>query len=106
MSDPVVRDFIERFMGKAREDGVVMVPREKNLHALAFLQLLPFQAREVIMGLRADQCIGGPLIDHDGSEGEIFEFEVELEQTRVYIKLKLDRTEAKCISFHVGEPKP
>jgi len=101
-----VRNFIERFRREAQKDGVLIVPREKNRHALAFLQLLPFQATEVIMRLGENQCIGGPMKDDDGSVGEIYEFEAKVGQSTVYIKLKLDKTGAKCISFHVSEPKP
>ena len=93
-------DFLVRFQSKARKDGLTIVPRSKNRDTLAFLGLLEYQAKEVIMGLREDQCIAGPLKDFDGSEGEIYEFEAEVQQTTVYIKLKLDSAEAKCISFH------
>ena len=85
---------------KVEADGLQIVPRLKNRHFMAYHELLNYQVREKILGITPDMYIEGPLRDRDGTGGEIWVFSIELAGSTVYVKLKLDRNEAKCISFH------
>ena len=46
--------------------------------------------------LRTDS---GGLVEHEGRDAGLQD-SIEVEESRVYVKLKLDENEAKCISFH------
>ena len=94
-----VLDFLRRFKAKVRDEGIVFIKRQENVHTLAYLGMLTYQAEELILGLAVDDYLRGPMPDDDGSPGEVWEFTVRAHGTNLYIKLKLD-DEAKCVSFH------
>ena len=80
--------------------GLIVIPRRKNLDSLAYLGLIAYQMEKIIKELDESNYVSGPETDHDGSTGEIWKFKVRVEECEVYIKLKLDGTDAKCLSFH------
>lgn len=87
-------------MKKASQGGLNLQPRKKNLDSLARLGLRIEDAEEIVFGLTDEDYVGGPESDEDGSEGEVWIFGVSSGNSMVYIKLKLDPYQAKCLSFH------
>lgn len=70
------------------------------------LELTRNNAKEEILNLTVADYCGGPEPDKD-KPGEIWEFGRLIEDTEVYIKLKIAQVGkekiAKCISFHPAE---
>lgn len=96
-------DFLARFRKTAIDNGLAIVRRSEYMDALALLNWEPTDAKNAIIALTEDCYVSGPDADHDGSEGEIWVFGVEVQGHSIYIKLKLDNKIAKCISFHIAE---
>lgn len=92
--------FLKRFKAKVEIDGLQIVPRSKTRHFMDYIGLLNWQVREMIQRLTPSDYVEGPLTDRDGTSGEIWVFSIMMEGSKVYVKLKLDRNETKCISFH------
>lgn len=90
-------------------DGLVFVERKPNLDALAQMGMTVATAEKIIFSLTAGNYSRGPECDDDGSQGEIWFFTTDQSGHHLYIKLKLDRSAAKCLSFHPTErplPRP
>ena len=85
---------------KAMKQGVRFADRAKNLEGLARLGMLPEHAEDIIFALTDQDYASGPERDRDGSEGEIWVFRKDVGSSVVYIKLKLDKANASCLSFH------
>lgn len=93
-------DFLKRFKKRLTTERFTFVPRELNLNAMAILGIMPADIEQVILDLTASDYCDGPKADEDGSPGEVWIFGTILDRTQIYIKLKLDGSGAKCISFH------
>lgn len=98
-----VLGFLDRFKEKAAQSGLHLQPRKKNLDSLAQLGFRIEDAEEIVNGLTDDDYVGGPESDDDGSEGEVWIFGASSGHAMIYIKLKLDPYQAKCLSFHEAE---
>ena len=70
--------------------------------AVADLGLTLDAAEDIIFSLTERDYVQGPEKDKLGTEGEVWVFGAEECGTTIYIKLKLDRANAKCLSFHPG----
>lgn len=78
--------------------------REKNIHTLSTLGLLPEEVFQILLELTPKNYYRGPSTDYDTNETDcIWEFGVVIEQKQIYIKLKLIRDFVKDISFHFAE---
>ena len=101
-SEEDVRDFLLRFNRSVEESYLIVVPREKNLRIFTRLGLDIDDVEHFIRELSVRQYSEGPLVDDDGSEGEIWIFGMRIQMIDFYIKLKLSE-DAKCLSFHAAE---
>lgn len=95
-----VNQFLRRFKAQVNIKGLKFIPRKVNLDGLANLGLTITDAKAAILALSYLAYSEGPEVDEDGSTGEIWVFGVTIGGQSVYIKLKLDTNEAKCLSFH------
>lgn len=81
--------------------------RDKNLQALADLNLTADQRKEIILHLKVENYVSGPLEDKGKGGGSIWIFGKFIEDIEVYIKLSLfgagGKLYAKCISFHPAD---
>ena len=98
-----VLDFLKEFKAQAATGGMVFVPRRRNREDLDRLGLSVRDAKAMILGLTERDYCRGPETDEDGSAGEIWFFGESFNGSAIYIKLKLDDTAAKCISFHCAD---
>lgn len=96
-----INDFLKRFKTKVDEQGQLpLVPRRENLNALAMLGISRADVKTTVLAFTDAEYRLGPAADHDGTSGEIWEFETDYNGKDIYVKLKLDETVAKCLSFH------
>jgi hypothetical protein len=100
IAQQLAADFLKRFKKEFTRGRFTFVRRETSLQAMAFLGIMPADAEQIILGLTANDYCKGPENDEDGSPGEVWVFGTALDRTQIYIKLKLDASVAKCISFH------
>ncbi len=95
--------FLKRFKAKVQETGLIPVQRSKVYDELRILcWMIEDLKNEIILKLSPENYHQGPMKDHDGSPGEIWEFGVRVGTITYYVKLKLD-DEAKCLSFKMAE---
>lgn len=96
-----ISDFLKRFKAKVDEQGhLPMIPRRENLNTLAMLGISRSDVKTTVLAFSDVEYRTGPEADHDGSAGEIWEFETDYNGRSIYVKLKLDEQVAKCLSFH------
>jgi hypothetical protein len=96
-----IKDFLKRFKQAANEQGKWwLVNRRVNLQGLASLGIAVSDVKPTVLALTEAEYKSGPEADHDGSPGEIWTFETDYLGKTIYIKLKLDKNRAKCLSFH------
>ena len=98
-----VVDFLRRFKKTAQNHGLRLVPRKKNLDAIARMGVTLAAAEEMILRLTPKEYVSGPEKNHDGTSGEVWVFGKEEDDKVIYIKLKLDGASAKCLSFHPAQ---
>lgn len=104
----VAPDEVNRFLAdfKAKLDvyDVVYLNREKNLQALADLDIRPFERTAFLRSLAVEQYYRGPHPDQAGIS-DLWEFGVQVKGKEVYIKIQsgLPNRSTICISFHVAE---
>ncbi len=98
-----VQQFLKQFKATLSESGLDFVDRDKNLSELAFLGWFQYEAEQVILGLTVEDYVEGPLPDRAGIEGDIWVFSVAVDSRNLYIKLKYNGIDAKCMSFHILE---
>jgi len=97
------------FLAKAKEllqqNRYILVPREKNMKALARLGWNESRLMDFLMGLSTDNYSSGPEEDRDCPPEEVWVFGHEIDGAEYYIKLKirLEAEELLCISFHEAE---
>jgi glycerophosphoryl diester phosphodiesterase len=104
-SQEEVEQFLKNF--KASWDGNV-VPRtdSKNDDTLTILGITPKHRMEEVKRLRYVDYFRGPSPDHDGEPGkEWWEFGLRVKGHEIYIKIRIGKYGAKCMSFHIAEEK-
>lgn len=101
-----VRQFLENFKRAAEKNGIRYADREKNWEYLVELGIIFNHRDDILFGLAVENYVKGPHPDKGGS-GKVWVFGVEINETEVYIKIKLiyinDQYWAKCISLHPAE---
>ena len=96
-----INDFLKRFKAKVDEQGnLPMIPRRENLSTLAMLGISRSDVKPTILAFTETDYRSGPEQDHNSTPGEIWTFETDYNGRDIYVKLKLDDTTAKCLSFH------
>ena len=106
----VNRDKIEEFLlalnAKILFRDIVFRPRDKNIEALADLEITPNQRINFIKNLTIEDCFSGPNPNKDEpSKPDYFEFGLMIKNTEIYIKLSLNlpNKPIDCVSFHKAE---
>lgn len=103
---------IEYFMNalneKIRVFDVSFRHREKNLQALADLEITAIQRRDFLLNLTIENYYTGPKVDtYDLSLPDYYEFGIIIKKIEVYIKISLGKPNKSvdCMSFHPAEFK-
>lgn len=99
-----VSRFLADFKTKLDVYEVVYINREKNLQALADLDIRPFERTACLKNLAVENYYRGPHPDQAGIS-DLWEFGIQLKSKEVYIKIQLGvyNRPTVCISFHVAE---
>jgi len=95
--------FLELFKKKSRNEGLQIIPTDKNRNEILCTGIFLYEIEEIIMNLTVRNYSSGPEPDRD-AEGDVWIFGYWNEKELIYIKLKLD-DKAKVISFHSAEHK-
>lgn len=98
--------FLMELKAKINVFDIVFRPRDKNLQALADLDITPVQRLMYIQNLQVEDCFSGPNKDtYDPHQRDYFEFGININRQQVYIKLSLGlpNKPADCMSFHLAE---
>jgi len=101
-----IQAYLGQLKAKMTVFGVVFRNREKNLNALAELDITPAQREEYIMGLTPEDYCSGPNKDKDvPGRPDYYEFGITINGKEVYIKqsMGLPNKAIDCISFHPAE---
>jgi hypothetical protein len=101
-----VESFIKGLIEKINVFDIAFRPRNKNLDALAELDISPVERIEYLMNLRAEDYCSGPNKDtYDPANPDYYEFGVKVKGVEVYIKISqgLSNKRVDCMSFHPAE---
>lgn len=101
-----VECFLLQLKDKIRIFDVAFRPRDKNIAALAEIDILPIERIEYLNKLTTNNYYTGPNQDtHDTYKPEYYEFGIEIKGLEVYIKISLGLTNkaVDCMSFHIAE---
>jgi len=98
-----IEQFLNELKEKIRFFEISFRPRDKNLQALADLDITAVQRLEYIMNLKADNYYAGPKNDtYDTTLPDYYEFGMQIKGFEVYIKISkgLTNKPVDCMSFH------
>jgi hypothetical protein len=101
-----VEIFLNDVLEKIRCFDVAFRPRDKNLDALAELDITPVKRIEYLMNLKVEDYYSGPNKDtHDPGKPDYYEFGIQVKGKEVYIKLSpgMPGKRVDCMSFHIAE---
>jgi len=101
-----VQKFLNTFHEKVKVfDILFFEERDKNIDALAELNLIPSERIEVIKTIEVTDYTEGPIKNILNSLGDLWVFGKMVRGREVYIKISygLPNRQAICISFHVAE---
>lgn len=100
--------FLREFKALIIAGKLSFIPRRKNLVSLAYYGLTIPDVKDILLELTTSDYYKGPKQDFDRNRpGDIWEFKRKVDETRFYIKLKIDQNGnqkmAKCLAFHEDE---
>ena len=101
-----VEAFLSLFKVKIDIWGVVFLDsREKNMKALADINISPDQRIEEVKSIQVEHYSEGPITDLLNGFGEMWVFGKDVKGVETYIKVTLGQPNLKtiCISFHRAE---
>ena len=83
-------------------DKFVIVRTKKNIEFMRDYSLNNEDIKDIIRGLSVDDCFAGPEQDRDPQyNGWIFKFNPLFEDTKLYIKIRIESIEKSvCLSVH------
>ena len=83
-------------------DKFIIVRTKKNIEFMREYSLNNEDIKYIIKGLSVDDCFSGPERDRDSQyQGWIFKFDPLFEDTKLYIKIRVESTEKSvCLSVH------
>ena len=94
---------IKRIVDKDNDgDKFIIVRTEKNKEFMREYNLNREDIKDIIRRLTVEDCFAGPEKDRDPQyEGWIFKFDPLFEDTKLYIKIRVESTEKSvCLSVH------
>ncbi|MEZ4947708.1 MAG: type II toxin-antitoxin system MqsR family toxin [Cyclobacteriaceae bacterium] len=99
-----VESFLSGFKAKMNVFEIIYLERDKNLQALAYLEISPARRTAVIESLEAKDYYKGPTQDQDQGP-DLWEFGKTVNRKEVYIKVCMgnENRPVICISFHLAE---
>lgn len=98
--------FLEELKEKISIFEIVFRPRDKNLQALASLDITAAKRLECIANLKVEDYLAGPKRDtYNTSLPDYYEFGKLVKGVEIYIKVSkgLTNKPADCMSFHPAE---
>jgi hypothetical protein len=101
-----VEEFLRNLHYKMKSFDVAFRPRDKNMNAIAELDILPIKRNEYLKSLTVENYYRGPKKDTENpAKPDYFEFGMIINGIEVYIKLNLGQRDKMidCISFHKAE---
>ncbi len=101
-----VEEFLYQFKIKLDIWGIVFLDcREKNMNALADINITPRQRIEEVKSIQVEHYSEGPISDILNDYGEMWVFGKDIKGIETYIKITLGKLGYKtiCISFHRAE---
>ena len=83
-------------------DKFIIVKTKKNVDFMREYSLNNEDIKDIIRGLSVSDCFSDPEEDRDSQyEGWIFKFDPLFENTKLYIKIRVENTEKSvCLSVH------
>jgi hypothetical protein len=104
--------FLDEFFIKLKKNGwYLRLDRDKNKDALYELDLTSAEIENFILNLKPQDYYSGPKYDtkpyrRSENPGPLWAFGTMVEDTEVYVKLRLGAFEDKavCVSFHPSSP--
>ena len=83
-------------------DKFIIVKTKKNVDFMREYSLNNEDIKDIIRGLSVSDCFSDPEEDRDSQyEGWIFKFDPLFENTKLYIKIRIENTEKSvCLSVH------
>ncbi|HEV2481645.1 MAG TPA: hypothetical protein VGS79_18370 [Puia sp.] len=104
------REEIVRFLAELKEKirifEIAFRPRDKNLQALADLDITAARRLECIVNLKVEDYFAGPKRDtYNTTLPDYYEFGIRVKGVEIYIKITkgLKNKPADCMSFHPAE---
>ena len=101
-----IERFLEELRAKINVFDIVFRPRDKNLQALADLDITAARRLECILNLKVEDYFAGPKRDaYNTTLPDHYEFGLRVKGVEVYIKLSkgLKNKPVDCMSFHPAE---
>ncbi len=83
-------------------DKFIIVRTKKNINFMREYNLNNEDVKDIIRGLSIEDCYSGPEKDRDSKyKGWIFKFNPLFENTKLYIKIRIESSEKSvCLSVH------
>ena len=98
--------FLKDLIDKIKYLDIAFRPRDKNLDALAELDITPIKRIEYLFNLRPEDYYSGPNKDtYDPGKPDYYEFGIQIKGKEVYVKISpgLPGKRVDCMSFHIAE---
>ncbi len=103
-----VEKFLTLFYQKVKIFGILFRnDRGKNQQALLELDITPKMRESIVMQVKAEDYVKGPLTDTLNHDTDLWVFGKDVKGKEVYIKITMGASGSStiCISFHVAERK-
>ena len=101
-----IEQFLKELKEKIRFFQIAFRPRDKNLQALADLDITAIKRLEYIMGLKTENYYAGPKKDtYNAALPDYYEFGIQVKGVEIYVKISNGLTDkpVDCMSFHPAE---
>jgi len=106
----IAKEEVDQFLRQMKEKiavfDVVFRYRDKNVAALAELDITPAARKACLLQLTAEDYYSGPNKDnYDTSLPDYYEFGITIKKRTIYIKISLGKLNkpVDCLSFHQAE---
>lgn len=99
-----VKFFLDDFKTKMKICGVLFYSRDKNIQALADLEISGLNREAILLKLEIENYSQGPIEDTNAGS-DLWVFGCIVNGKEVYIKITMGQFNHKaiCISFHLAE---